>query len=72
MSERTVTAEAVRLSRAQQDAAYLASEAQRGARATQLARVEQRVHHAIRVLGGVMVSLWLIGLAVLIAMEVWF
>lgn len=72
MTDRRMTAESVRLSRAQEDAAHLAAEAQRGARATQLARVEQRVHRAIRTLGAVMAILWLIGLGILVVTEVWF
>jgi formate/nitrite transporter FocA (FNT family) len=72
MRERTVTAESVRLSRAQQDAAALAAEAQEQARMARIEAAEMRVHRAVQALGVVMAALWLIGLAVLLIMEVRF
>jgi hypothetical protein len=41
------------------------------ARLAGIERLEQRVHRAIRVLFAVMSTLWLIGLAMLLVMEVW-
>jgi hypothetical protein len=72
MSERTVVAESVRLSRAQQDAAALAAEAQEQARLARLEAGEMRVHRAVQALGVVMAALWLIGLAVIVCLEVMF
>jgi hypothetical protein len=72
MTERTVTAESVRLSRAQQDAATLAAEVQERARMARIEAAEMRVHRAVQALGVVMAALWLIGLAVLLIMEVRF
>jgi hypothetical protein len=72
MTERTVTAESVRLSRAQQDAATLAAEVQERARMARIEAAEMRVHRAVQALGVVMAALWLIGLAVIVCLEVMF
>jgi len=72
MTERTVTAESVRLSRAHQDAATLAAEVQERARMARIEAAELRVHRTLQALGLILAGLWLIGLAVLIAMEVMF
>jgi cell division septal protein FtsQ len=66
MSERTVTAESVRLSRAHQDAATLAAEVQERARLARIERLEQRVSRAVNLLFTVMALCWLIGLAVIL------
>jgi hypothetical protein len=72
MTERTVTAESVRLSRAHQDAATLAAEVQERARMARIEAAEMRVHRTVQALGVVMAALWLIGLAVIVCLEVRF
>jgi formate/nitrite transporter FocA (FNT family) len=72
MSERTVTAESVRVSRAAQHAAEMAVEAQEQARLARLEAAEMRVHRTLQALAVAMAALWLIGLAVLLIMEVRF
>jgi hypothetical protein len=72
MTERTVTAESVRLSRAQQDAADRAAEVQERARLARIEAAEMRVHRAVQALGVMLAALWLIGLAVIIFLEVMF
>jgi len=72
MTERTVTAESVRLSRAQQDAADRAAEVQERARLARIEAAEMRVHRTLQALGVMLAALWLIGLAVIIFLEVMF
>jgi hypothetical protein len=69
MSERTVTAESVRVSRAAQHAAEIAAAAQERARMARIERLERDVGRAINSLGAVMATLWLIGLGVVLAWE---
>lgn len=69
MSERTVTAESVRVSRAQQHAAEMAAEAQERAHMARIERLERDVQRAINVLFGIVAASWLLGLGVVLAWE---
>jgi uncharacterized membrane protein len=72
MTERTVTAESVRLSRAQQDAAERAAEVQERARMARIEAAELRVHRTLQALAVAMAALWLVGLVVIVCLEVMF
>lgn len=72
MTERTVTAESVRRSRAHQDAATLAAEVQERARMARIEAAETRVHRVLQALAVAMAALWLIGLVVIVCLEVMF
>lgn len=72
MSDRQVTAEAVRRSRAHQEAAERAEQAQERARLARIQAAEQGLHRVVQTLGLVMTACWLLGLGLLIVMEVWF
>jgi len=72
MTERTVTAEAVRLSRAHQDAAERAAEVQERARMARIEAAELRVHRTLQALAVAMAALWLVGLVVIVCLEVMF
>lgn len=60
------TAESLRRSRADQRAAELAAAAQENARLALIERLENRIYRALRVLGWLMASLWLLGLLVIL------
>jgi putative copper export protein len=72
MTERRMTAEAVRLGRAQQDAAERAAEVQERARMARIEAAEARVHRTLQALAVTMAALWLGGLVVIVCLEVMF
>lgn len=69
MSDRLVTAESVRISRAAEAAAWLAGEAQERAREARIEQMERRVQRTLNVLFTMVAVFWLLGLGVVLAWE---
>jgi hypothetical protein len=66
MSDRLRVAEAIRVSRAAQQAAEVAAEAQERARIGRIERLERSVQRTINVLFSILAACWLAGLGVIV------